>query len=154
MWPRLVRKEGWVTAVEGEDLRIRLLFGRFLERAGLVTNLQVREALRLKDDLNPTLLETALVEEKLSVDQIEQVRNHQRENGVLVEKALVELEFVDEEAVEALKESTRKKRMPIGRVLVMLGSITEEQLEEQIEKFHDYNAELKAKQMNDRRANA
>ena len=130
--------------MEVDDTRIRLLFGRFLEKAGLVTSAQVREAMQFKTDLNPSLAETALLEEQLTVEQVKEIRAHQRENAMLFVESAVALEHLDDEKIQSLRDTTKAGSIPVGQALVLKGALSEEQLEEQVEAFHDYNAELAA----------
>ena len=138
--------------MDSEETQLRLLFGRFLEKAGLVTADQVREAMRFKTDVCPSLAETAIVEEKLTAEQLREIRQHQRDNAVLFEAAAQALGHLDEEGLTELKQVTKSRSVPIGRALVLKGALTEDQLEEQIEAFHDYNAALAAKKLSKRGA--
>ena len=130
--------------MDKDDKRLRLLFGRFLEKAGVVTGPQVRQAIQLKTDLHPSLAETALLQEVLTLEQVREIREAQRSEGLLFADAAKKLEVLDEPGLEALREEAKVHSLPLGRVLVLLGAISDDELEEQVEAFHDYNAELNA----------
>ncbi len=131
--------------MEAEENRLRLLFGRFLERAGVVSGEQVKRAMRLKKELTPSHAELALTEGLMTIEQLGEVRERQRQEALLFEEAVTQLGFVDEEVLQQLKSKQRERILLLGEVLVMQGVLTKTELEAQVAAFHDYHATSKGR---------
>jgi hypothetical protein len=119
---------------------IPLLFGRFLVKAGWVTEAQVQRAIQLQKELTPNIGEVALLESLLTVDDLRRVLAHQRRTGLFFREAVCQLGLLDSEQLASLEERGRAYRIPLGEVMILQGSITAAELEEALQAFRRYQA--------------
>jgi hypothetical protein len=118
---------------------IPLLFGRFLVKAGWVTEAQLHQAVRLQQELTCGPGLAAVLEGVLTVDALRRVLAHQRQTGLLWHDAIRALGLLDAEQLAGLDTHCSTQHVILGEALVLQGSLSAEALQEALESFKHYN---------------
>ena len=118
---------------------IPLLFGRFLVKAGWVTDAQVQQAVRLQQELTCSPGIAAVLEGILTVDDLRQVLAHQRQTGLLLHDAIRALGLLDTEQLASLDARCRAQHVMLGEALVLQKSLSAAALQEALDSFKHYN---------------
>jgi CheY-specific phosphatase CheX len=103
-------------------------FGQFLIDQGEVDASQVREALDLMEEANPTVGELAVRCGYMSARQAVEVSAVQRSRDLGFGDLAVELGLLETEQLVELVRTQRARRLPIGQALVQLGHLTSDRL--------------------------
>ena len=117
---------------------VPLLFGRFLVKAGWVTEAQMNRAIRLQrqHQLGPGVI--ALLDGLLSLDDFRRLLAHQRQTGQLFEEAVQELDLLDRTDLAHLESRGKDIHLLLGEALVVQGSMSVDQLQDALDAFHHY----------------
>jgi hypothetical protein len=115
-----------------------LLFGRFLVKAGWVTDAQIQRAAQCQQELTlpPGLL--AVYDGLLSLEALKQIHTHQRLTGRLFDEALEDLGFLDAHQQAWLEDKRCQTHLRLGEVLMLQGVLSAEDLQSALESFKDY----------------
>lgn len=117
---------------------IPLLFGRFLVKAGWVSEERVEQASALQKELVPSLGLVAVLENMLTVDALRQVLAHQRRMGMFFQETVIQLGLLDAAQLAVLEERRRSYILLLGEALVVRGDLTDASLQEALGAFECY----------------
>lgn len=117
---------------------IPLLFGRFLVKAGWVSEEQVEQASAFQKELTPSLGLVAVLENMLTVDALRRVLAHQRHMGLSFQETVTQLGLLDAAQLAVLEERHRSDMLLLGEALVVRGDLTDADLQEAVRAFEGY----------------
>jgi hypothetical protein len=119
---------------------IPLLFGRFLVKAGWVSEEQVEQALALQKELTPSFGLVAVLENMLTMDELHRILMHQRRLGLFFKEAVTQLGLLDDARLAGLEECRRSYTLRLGEALVVRGDLTDMELREALSAFEHYKS--------------
>lgn len=103
-------------------------FGQFLMDQGEIDASDVREALDLMEEANPTIGEIAVSLDYMTQLQANQVSAAQRDRDRSFGDLAVDLDFLTPERLVDVVQRQRADRLPIGEALVRLGAVSSDRL--------------------------
>ena len=121
---------------------IPLLFGRFLVKAGWITEARVERALSFQREQHPDIGTLAILEGLLTVDGCRRVLEYQRQTGLLFHEAVLKLGLLDAEQLALLDVRRRGQHLLLGEVLVLQKSLSATALQEAIHAFTHHTNDL------------
>jgi hypothetical protein len=119
---------------------IPLLFGRFLVKAGWVTETQVQRAVQLQKELTLGNGLMAVLAGLLTADDLRRVLLHQQHTGLLFTEAVSQLGLLDEGQLALLEKHQHAYGVRLGEALVLHGSLTPDMLKDALRAFDHYKA--------------
>ncbi|HEY7493521.1 MAG TPA: hypothetical protein VIH59_20720 [Candidatus Tectomicrobia bacterium] len=117
---------------------IPLLFGRFLVKAGWITEAQAERALSFQREQHLDMGLVAILEGLLTVDGCRRVLECQRQTGLLFHEAVLKLGLLDVEQLALLDTRRRSQHLLLGAVLVIQKSLSATALQDAIHAFTHY----------------
>ena len=117
---------------------IPLLFGRFLVKAGWITDAHVERALSFQREQHLDIGMVAMLEGLLSVDGCRYVFEYQKQTGLLFDEALLKLGLLDTEQLALLDVRRHGQHLLLGEVLVLQKSLSATALREAVHAFTQY----------------
>jgi hypothetical protein len=117
---------------------IPLLFGRFLVKAGWITDAQVERALSFQGEQHLDIGMLAILEGLLTVADCRRVLEHQRQTGLLFQEAVLKLGLLDAEQLALLDTRRRGNHLLLGEVLVLQQSLSATALQAAMHAFTQY----------------
>ena len=114
---------------------VPLLFGRYLVLQSVLTDDDVKAALRVQSDLYGNIVFIALEQQIMSVQQFIECRAYQRRHCVSFEEAAQVLNYLSNDVLQGLREQLHHHWLPLGQILVRQGKLTAERLADLLEDF-------------------
>jgi len=111
------------------------LFGKHLIDRGLITEIQLVEALDNQRRLTPNIGLVAREAGKLTVHQVLEVLNRQERSGGRFLEAAVELGFLRPGDVDTLLRRQRAQRPRLGKLLVQMSYLTDQALMHELDLY-------------------
>lgn len=120
---------------------VPLLFGRFLVLGGHLSESDIIEALRVQRDLN-AMSAFALIEQRLlSLEEIGRLWDCQRRELVSFQEAMRRQGLPSGTDHQAVAQTLRQQRTPLGEILVGQGKISREALSTLLEQHAHHQSE-------------
>jgi arginyl-tRNA synthetase len=116
---------------------IPILFGRFLVRERIITDVALADAVRVQTEINRSFDAVAQVNDFISLEDFKKAIEHQREYCVSFREALQKLEIADEETIDKIDETYSNRRVKLGELLVTRGILSEDELQNALEEFKE-----------------
>ncbi|MGR3175301.1 MAG: hypothetical protein ACUZ8N_11985 [Candidatus Scalindua sp.] len=118
------------------DKKDKIAFGEYLLYEGKIEAYELELALYFQKQKYITIGVLAVQEKFLDDRQLCVVLDYQRLRGKgLFGEIAVELEFLSKDDVDTLLEMQEESHIRIGEVLILLGAVTREDMEEALEEF-------------------
>jgi hypothetical protein len=118
------------------------LFGRYLVRAGTITEEELDESLRIQSEINRSFASKAIEGDFITIDQFKKARLLQRQKGILFCDALLELGYADKEKINAIEQTFSNEKVKLGELLVKRKMISEDELISALSKFKEYAGDI------------
>lgn len=119
---------------EKTSARIRR-FGEFLVEKRLISTEERDDALAIQNAINLRLGILANMQEIITIGQIFDVLEYQKESGEKFGEAAKHLHLIDKVQLGKLLQSQEKLRMKVGEILVGLTYLKKEEMETALERF-------------------
>jgi len=114
---------------------IRKRFGEYLVEKGLITPEQLNDALAIQNSINYQLGILASMEDVISVSQIFNILNKQKDTGKPFGETAKLLNLIDDSQLEKLLKQQEEHRMKVGEILVGLLYLEKDELDRQLDAF-------------------
>jgi hypothetical protein len=116
-------------------------FGTFLVRQGMISPMQLIEAVELEEESRPPIGRLALELRKLTMKQLFAVLTEQAQSNKLFGKIAVDLGFLTQQDIAELLLIQADRATHFPQVLVRLGVFDEATLAEQLQEFYRFEAD-------------
>jgi len=110
-------------------------FGGFLIEKGLISEEECDDGLVIQKAINVRLGILANMQEIITVAQIYDILEYQKENKGTFGKAARHLNMIDKKQLRKLLQRQKKLRMKVGEILVGLTYLNKEEMETALEHF-------------------
>lgn len=111
------------------ELKIPLLFGRFLVHSGVIGEKDLEHALEVQLELNHQIGCAALESGVISLAEWQECRRHQREHAMTFVETVSALGLLDKDGHQRLRDIVIGSHLHLEEVLVKRGALQTQQLE-------------------------
>jgi hypothetical protein len=115
---------------------IKLLFGSYLVKKRLITEVDMLKALTYQSEQTPSFIDVALRFNLLDRKRVYEVLTHQADTDLSFEEVAVHREYLTLEQMLRINEEREKARPPLGEILVEFNKLDNKAMLAELEKFH------------------